>query len=88
MAFSKTQQTRLGKMRRCRICVDQRRDSTEDKAVAAATVVANRVQWRTDKAWVQGILDDTFPDAQNTTYDVMRDALGAHWDAMRDKGVG
>ena len=48
---------------------------------------ANTDKWRTDKAWVERILDETFPDKEKTAYDNMRSALIAHWDAMRDKGL-
>ena len=86
IAFSSNQQ-RYGSTRRCRICIRNEREFADEAADAERSYQANKDKWRADKAWAERILDETFPDKHQTTYDNMRSALIAHWDAMRDKGL-
>ena len=87
LAFSRNQQRYGPAMRRCRICVRNDHESTDIPPDAERSYQANKDKWRADKAWVEQILDETFPAKHKTTYDNMRSALIAHWDAMRDKGL-
>ena len=86
IAFS-SKQIRHGSTRRCRICIWNEQESTENGAEAERSYQANKDKWGADLAWVERILDDTFPDKDKTTYDNMRSALIVHWDAMREKGL-
>ena len=85
MAFSSSQQ-KYGTTKRCRICINNDRASTEKAADLERSYQANNDKWRADKAWVERILDETFPDKHKTTYDDLRSALIAHWDAIGEKG--
>ena len=84
-AYTKNQQANGGS-RRCRICISNNREWTDDADTYEANYQKNNTKWQ-DKTFARLILKKAFPVGHQEDCDRLHEVMTPHWEALRAKGL-